>query len=198
MSVVGLAVLVIAFIYVMAALEWIKENPLFGVLIISAIVIAVIYVRKYREKRRQELRIESKPVTADDVNLLYDSKGNRQGNTLVDVDLMSGESFEQIVAEILKGRGYTNINLTPQSGDHGVDILAYKGIFHYAIQCKRYTGNVGNKAVQEAFAGKHFYGADYAVVVTNARFTNQAKEEAQKLGVELWDRSWLNDALKNG
>lgn len=45
----------------------------------------------------------------------------------------------------------------------------------YAVQCKHYSSNVGNHAIQEAFSGKSIYNADVAVVLTNSYFTQQAE-----------------------
>ena len=64
------------------------------------------------------------------------------------------------------------------------------------IQCKCYSGNVGNSAIQEAFSGKSIYNADIAVVLTNSYFTKQAIEDAQLLRVRLWDREKLYQFLQ--
>lgn len=111
-------------------------------------------------------------------------------------DKMEGHEFEHYCAKLLKLNGFKNVEVTRGSGDHGIDILAQKDKKTYAIQCKCYSSNVGNSAVQEAYAGKTIYGQDIAVVLTNRYFTTQAKEEAKILGVELWDRDYLNK-LKN-
>ena len=50
-----------------------------------------------------------------------------------------------------------------------------------------YSYPVGNKAVQEAYAGANFYDCDKAMVMTNLTFTRAATELAEKLEVELWD-----------
>ncbi len=115
-----------------------------------------------------------------------------------DVDMMSGREFEKFVATLLKLHGYTNISTTPYSGDHGVDILAKKDSVSYAIQCKRYQGRVGNKAIQEVFTGQHYYKSDIAVIVTNSYFTRQAIQEASRLKVKLWDRAEVIKLLKIG
>ena len=52
---------------------------------------------------------------------------------------------------------------------------------------KYYSGNVGNSSVKEAFSGKAYYNRDIAVVMTNSKFTEQAIEDASRLGVKLWD-----------
>ena len=112
-------------------------------------------------------------------------------------DLMNGHEFEQFCATILKENGFNHVEVTKVSGDHGIDILADKDEISYAIQCKCYSSNVGNDAVQQALAGKKFYKRDIAVVLTNQYFTPQAKEEASVFGVKLWDRTKLNEFVQN-
>ena len=46
-----------------------------------------------------------------------------------------------------------------------IEIIAEKNGMKYAVQCKHYSSNVGNHAVQEAFSGKSIYNADVAVVM---------------------------------
>lgn len=114
-----------------------------------------------------------------------------------DFDAMSGVEFEKYCAHILSLNGFSEIKITPASGDHGIDILAIKNEISYAIQCKCYSDNVGNAAVQQAHTGKSLYHKDIAVVLTNRYFTAQATEEANALGVKLWNRDKLNEMIKN-
>lgn len=107
-------------------------------------------------------------------------------------DYMTGENFEVFVAQILRKIGFTGIQLTKGSCDQGVDILAEKDGIKYAIQCKRYSQPVGNKAVQEVFAGKTFYRCHVGAVVTNNYFTQSAKDLARENGIVLWGKDFLN------
>ena len=100
---------------------------------------------------------------------------------------MDGYQYEHACSKYLDESGFTDITVTPGSGDQGIDITAHKDGKKYGIQCKYYTGAVGNKAVQEAYAGAAFYSCDAAMVITNAAFTKSAAALAQKLGVELLD-----------
>lgn len=111
-------------------------------------------------------------------------------------DYMTGEDFEVFVAQILRKIGFTGIQLTKGSGDQGVDILAEKDGIKYAIQCKRYSQAVGNKAVQEVFAGKTFYHCHVGAVVTNNYFTQSAKDLARENGIVLWDKDFLNEHIE--
>lgn len=100
---------------------------------------------------------------------------------------MTGYEYEKKCAELLKAKGFSDVTVTPGSGDQGIDVLAKKGKKKYGIQCKYYEGTVGNKAVQEAFAGASFYDCSVAMVITNSKLTEPAKKLAAKLGVEFWE-----------
>ena len=115
-----------------------------------------------------------------------------------DFDNMSGIEFEKYCAHILSKNGFIEIKITPASGDHGIDILAQKDGITYAIQCKCYSDNVGNAAVQQAHTGKSLYHKDIAVVLTNRYFTSQTIEDAKALGVKLWDRDKLEEMAGRG
>lgn len=108
------------------------------------------------------------------------------------IDNMEGHDFEHFCADLLRKNDFVNVEVTQGSGDHGIDILAEKDDITYAIQCKCYSSNIGNAAVQQAHTGKALYHKDVAVVMTNRYFTSQAKDEAAQLGVKLWDRDKLN------
>ena len=107
-------------------------------------------------------------------------------------EIADGYKFELYIANILIKNNYSNVTVTPQSGDYGVDVLAEKDGIKYAIQCKYYSNPVGVEAVQEASAGKAFYNAHVSIVATNNVFTANARELAGKIGVVLWDRDIIN------
>lgn len=99
---------------------------------------------------------------------------------------MDGPTFERHVAETYRRLGY-RVELTKASGDQGADVIAQRSGERIAIQCKRYTGTVGNAAVQQAFAAHTHYGCSRAAVVCSSRFTSSARSLAQTTGVELVD-----------
>lgn len=107
-------------------------------------------------------------------------------------DYMEGHDFETYCAELLQKIGFDSVEVTPGSNDQGIDIVAYQHGIKFGIQCKRYSSDVGNKAVQEAFAGSTYYHCNVAAVLTNQHFTTQAKDLAKRTGVLLWDRDYLN------
>lgn len=109
---------------------------------------------------------------------------------------LTGEEFEAYAAEILRDNGFKHVQLTPVSGDQGVDILCDRGGKRYAFQCKNYQGSVGNAAVQEAYAGMQYYDCDVAVVLCPGNFTASARRLAQSTGVLLWGEKRLTHLMQ--
>lgn len=75
--------------------------------------------------------------------------------------------------------------------------MAVKDGIRYAVQCKRYSSNLGNTPVQEVYAGKAMYNCQVGVVMTNQHFTGSAKELAKSTGVLLWDREKIAEMVSN-
>lgn len=112
------------------------------------------------------------------------------------IDHMEGHKFESWCADLLRRNGFTEVEITPGSGDQGVDILAKKDGLKYAVQCKCYSSDLSNKPIQEVYAGKTVYKCQVGAVMTNRYFTSGAKQVAESTGVLLWDRDKLIEMLK--
>jgi restriction system protein len=112
-----------------------------------------------------------------------------------DIDKMGGRVFEQYLEVLFERRGY-KVERTKFVGDFGGDLVLRKDGTKTVVQAKRYTKNVGVKAVQEVVAAKGYYDCDAAMVVTNSTYTNQARELARKNNVDLWDRERLISELE--
>lgn len=113
------------------------------------------------------------------------------------LDYMEGHQFEYACADILKANAFKNVTVTQGSGDFGVDILAEKNGYKYAIQCKRYSRKLDNKPIQEVIGGLAYYGCNKGAVMTNQYFTEPAKELARVNNIELWDRDILISKSSN-
>lgn len=95
-----------------------------------------------------------------------------------------GHDFEFWVADALRLFGW-EARVTQGSGDQGIDVIATRDGSSLGIQCKLYSGGIGNKAVQEAHAGKIFHGTDLAAVLSNAEYTRSARALAASTGIML-------------
>lgn len=116
---------------------------------------------------------------------------SRKTFSMKNIDGMDGHDFEYVCADILRAKGFQNVTVTRGSGDQGVDVIAEQSGVKYAVQCKRFSGSVGNKAVQEVHFGKTYYHCHVAIVMTNSYFTKSAKDAASESNTILWDRDDL-------
>lgn len=110
----------------------------------------------------------------------------------VNFDQLDGPAFEKFVAEILARRGY-RVQHTGKSGDLGVDLIAEKKPYRFAVQVKRQANPVSRHAVSDAVAGKAHYNCNAAMVVTNNIFTQGALDLAKSNGCKLVDRKVLEN-----
>lgn len=88
--------------------------------------------------------------------------------------------FEEIVAEILENQGY-EVELTPASGDGGLDIYAAKkdglGKFLFLVECKRYVppNKVGIEIARSLYGVVQSKKATAGAIVTTSFFTSGAE-----------------------
>lgn len=134
------------------------------------------------------------PNSYDLDNQEYEKENEQSFET--NFDNMDGVQFEKFCAELLIKNGYEDITMTIGSGDQGIDIIAYKDQIKIGIQCKCYSSDIGNGAVQEVYAGKTFYKCHLGIVMTNKRFTDSAIKLAECNGVILWDRDMILKFIK--
>lgn len=158
-------------------------------------------------EERQAL-LNSKPLRAsayeDNDGIIEDQhewRREHMGLTQVEyelsrIDCMSGAEFEDWCAKLLTLCGFKDVKPTPASGDQGVDILAERSGVKYAVQGKCYSSDLGNKPVQEVYAGKMIYNCHVGVVATNRHFTPGGKSAAEATGVLLWDRDTLSEMME--
>ena len=113
---------------------------------------------------------------------------------------MSGQDFERLISRLLDTMEFRT-ELTKVSGDGGIDIIAVldKPIIggKYLFQCKRYAPDnlVGASAVRDFCGAVSADRVVKGVFVTTSDFTPQAREFADKAGIELIDAAKLKELL---
>lgn len=111
--------------------------------------------------------------------------------------------FERLSQRLLRESGFTQVIVTGQSGDGGIDghgtlqinpLVSFKVLF----QCKRYAKSVSPSHVRD-FRGAMAGRADKGIIITTGSFTAEARREASRDGVppiELIDGEKLIDMLE--
>jgi restriction system protein len=116
---------------------------------------------------------------------------------------MSSGAFERLTLRLLRESGFTQVEVTGKSNDHGIDgkgIIRLYDImsFHMIFQCKRYKGSVTPSEIRD-FRGAMQGRADKGLFITTGSFTSEAKKEAVRDGapaIDLIDGDALLERLK--
>ena len=109
---------------------------------------------------------------------------------------MDGSRFEAFIADLFRAMGH-RVMLCGGAGDQGVDIVVNPGGRRVAVQCKNHSGPVGNKPVQEVYAGARHHRCVEAWVVAPDGYTSGARDLAKSTGVFLYDADTIRLWIKN-
>jgi restriction system protein len=131
------------------------------------------------------------------------SPGNYREQVIQLLLSLPAKGFERLSQRILRESGFTQVIVTGQSGDGGIDgngtlqinpLLSFKVLF----QCKRYKETVAPTHVRD-FRGAMAGRADKGIILTTGTFSTEARREASRDGVppiELIDGEKLIDLLE--
>lgn len=152
----------------------------------------------YADDLGKKLNIDSYKSLDDAIEEYLDVFGDK-GLMSLNLEILSQvleEDWEDISRMVEEK--YQKIKDLPYSNDYGADLIISKGFEEIVIQAKNYSGNVGNKAIQEVVSAKVYYKCDKAMVITNSYYTQNAIKTAQESGVILIDRDELEKILNEG
>ncbi|WP_054941722.1 restriction endonuclease [Paenibacillus ihuae] len=158
----------------MAGLGFLITKSLYGVVVgvVLGLAIVTLIMRNIGNKRDERLK--------------------RSG--IADIDKMEGIQFEKYLGHLFRAQGY-KCEVTKAAGDYGADLIIQKDGKKIVVQAKRYSKNVGIKAVQEAQASIAHYGASEAWVVSNSDYTAAAYDLAKSNRVKLINREALIEMI---
>ena len=95
----------------------------------------------------------------------------------------TGKKLERIVAALLRGMGYSHVEVCGGAGDGGIDVIAYKDKLgaippRIKAQVKHITtGHVGEEVIQKLVGTIH--DGEIGICVTTSSFTKDAKKLAR-------------------
>lgn len=159
------------------------------------------WVKIFQEQRKQKEKNE--PV-AEQVAEGTGAISKDYRDEVLDVLLsLPPAGFERLSQRLLRESGFTQVVVTGQSGDGGIDgfgILQVNPLVSFKVlfQCKRYAKSVAPSQVRD-FRGSMSGRADKGIIITTGTFTAEAKREATRDGappIELIDGEKLIDMLE--
>ena len=100
---------------------------------------------------------------------------------------LSPEDFEALVAGLFRAYGH-QAWVTGGSSDHGVDVIVQTDHEEkWIVQCKRYSGSVGEPVVRDLYGTMTHEEAQKAYLITTGGFTTQAMIWAEGKPLILYD-----------
>lgn len=106
----------------------------------------------------------------------------------IDFTTMDGYQFEDYISSLFRRLGF-EVEATSYSNDGGVDLVAtYKQpVFSgkYIIQCKNWTGPVGQPEVRDLYGVVMDQRANKGILITPSDYTQQAYDFANGKNIEL-------------
>ena len=96
--------------------------------------------------------------------------------------------FEKFCLAFITKLGY-ECEITKGSNDGGVDIIAVNDGVSTGFQCKNWDSTVGVSVIREIEGARVALGLDNGAVLTTTTFTKAAEEEAEKIGIKLYNWS---------
>lgn len=100
---------------------------------------------------------------------------------------MTPRQFEELVCEHYRKQKYKT-EITPLSGDYGIDVFAFKGKEKLAIQAKMYgssTRKINRQCVMELHGAKDYFDCTKAIIATDGTFLPDAIQVAEKLNIDI-------------
>ena len=128
-------------------------------------------------------------------SLIYRIKANRvrlkDAQTLEDLLAMSPGQFEALAAALFKAYGH-RVEVVGGNSDHGVDVavMTEQGE-KWIVQCKRYSGSVGEPVVRDLYGTLLHEEAQRAYLMTTGSFSQKAVEWAEGKPIVLYDGEGL-------
>ncbi|MBQ8725827.1 MAG: restriction endonuclease [Clostridia bacterium] len=125
---------------------------------------------------------------------------NRSKQLYGNINSLTGVEFEKVCQRLLEKMGFS-VETTKTTGDGGIDLIAYNSqpllSGKYIIQCKRYTGSVGEPIIRDLYGVITSERANKGILMTSGVFTKQAQAFAEDKPIELIDGVKLKELLEN-
>lgn len=115
-----------------------------------------------------------------------------------DINQLSGVEFEKVCQQLVEKMGFET-ETTKASGDGGIDLIAYNHqpllSGKYIIQCKRYSGSVGEPIIRDLYGVVMSERANKGILMTTGYFTKSAIGFADGKPIELIDGVAMQNLL---
>ena len=109
---------------------------------------------------------------------------------------LSGPEFERELGTLYKALGYI-VQLTPTSGDQGIDLILQRDGKTSVVQCKSHKQPIGPAIARELYGSMVAFGADDAILACTGGFTRGVQDFVRGKPITLVSASELAEMGRN-
>lgn len=155
----------------------------------------------FAEDVEEKLREENNLLFSQQNDKIFSFNLNTDDESIFfnDMNQLSGIEFEKVCQQLVENMGFET-QTTKASGDGGIDLIAYNYqplvSGKYIIQCKRYTGSVGEPIIRDLYGVVTAERANKGILITTGHFTKSAISFAEGKPIELIDGKQLKDLFE--
>lgn len=150
------------------------------------------YIQNKISVEKEELEKQQKILRQQELEIYHNQIAEMLGT---DINNLSGVEFENICQQLVENMGFKT-ETTKASGDGGIDLISYNKqpllSGKYIIQCKRYSGSVGEPIIRDLYGVVTSERANKGILMTTGYFTKSAISFAEGKPIELIDGQMLN------
>lgn len=141
----------------------------------------------------------SNTIVSEGDDLFIPDESSLRPMLINDINELSGVEFEKVCQQLVENMGFET-KTTKASGDGGIDLIAYNHqpllSGKYIIQCKRYSGSVGEPIIRDLYGVVTSERANKGILMTTGVFTKSANVFADGKPIELIDGVAMQSLLK--
>lgn len=154
------------------------------------------YLDRQQEFEYQELYWVKNAIESEEEEKVKQHEQKLEEIIGSNINSLSGVEFEKVCQKLVQNMGFKT-EITKASGDGGVDLIAYNNqpllSGKYIIQCKRYTGSVGEPIIRDLYGVITSERANKGILMTTGHFTKSAIAFAEGKPIELIDGVVMQD-----
>jgi restriction system protein len=190
---------VLGSIVVIAAVVWVRAQPVLGGVVVVVVLSAVAAAPLRRAWRR---RVRAEPGDRRIRAAVIPAEVNGSPLGFAAATAMTGRQFEERIRLLLEQDGCDDVRIVGGAGDRGADLTAISPYGdRVVVQCKRYkAGSPVRDPDMQRFLGtaRLVHNAAIPLYVTTSRFTPAAVRLAREHGIVLVDGVTLEAWIKGG
>lgn len=162
-----------------------------GVLLVGfgLITLGAVSIFKFGFARKQPIVQPRIPLSTQKTDF------SQRLQTIAEIRQLTPVEFERFIKRLFEKMEY-EVETTKATGDEGVDLRLQKGARRAIVQCKRYSGSIGQPVIRDLYGVMVHEEVDEAYLITTGNITLPAQTWARGKPIHLVDSVQLLEWIR--